>query len=65
MAVAIISINIFSFLQAKLFPILWETMCMHGVMYMYAVICTCGAIFIAIVIKETKGQNLDEVVEKS
>lgn len=61
MAVSIITLNGFGFISGKLFPILSELIHLHGVMLLYAIICAFGTIFIAMVIKETKGTNLDEI----
>lgn len=63
LAVSIVSLNLFSFLSSKLFPILSESIQLHGVMLLYAAICGLGTIFVVVVIKETKGKSLDDVEE--
>lgn len=40
---------------------LCETINLYGVMLMYAIVCAFGTIFVSLVIKETKGESLDNV----
>lgn len=61
LAVSIISLNGFAALSANLFPILTEQIHLYGCMSMYAVCCAFGTIFVAMVIKETKGTSLHTI----
>lgn len=57
--------NVFSFCSSKFFPILAETIQLHGVILMYAIISGIGTVFVAVMIKETKGKSLDDIVDKA
>lgn len=65
LAVSIIALNGFASLSANLFPILSETIHLYGCMTMYAVCSAFGIIFVAIVIKETKGKSLHTIDKES
>lgn len=48
----------------KIFPFMLATMELHGCMWFFGGIVTFGLLFTLIVVKETKGKNLD-VLEES
>ena len=50
-----------SFIALKLFPILLEIVALHGCMIILAIGCIVGSLFIALAMKETAGQSLDDV----
>lgn len=60
-ALCVVTINMFAFISTKTFPILSESMQLHGCIGMYAIICALATLFITIAIDETKGKNLDSI----
>lgn len=61
LAISIITLNGFASLSTNLFPILSETIYLYGCMTMYAICSAFGVIFVAMVIKETRGKSLHTV----
>lgn len=59
--VASFSVYTAAFLATKLFPILTESINLHGSMSIFGIICAFGTIFVIIFVKETSGINLDTI----
>lgn len=49
------------FIFSKSFPILLETIGLHGCLAIFGVCCMVGILFVTAILKETKGQSLDDV----
>ena len=49
------------FILVLTFPVLAKNLGTHGPFYLYAGICVVGFIFVAMRVKETKGQTLEEL----
>lgn len=64
LAISVITLNLFASISTNLFPILSETIHLYGCMMMYAIFSALGIIFVAAVIKETKGKSLDTIDNK-
>lgn len=47
-----------AFITLKVFPILLVSIQLYGCMWIFAIICFAGAIFILLIVPETKGKNL-------
>lgn len=60
-AIVIFASNLTCFVFLKLFPPLLKSIRLYGCMSICAILCIVGTIFIAIVLKETSGQCLDNV----
>lgn len=56
-----ISLNVFSFLISKLFPIWCEIIGLYGCLVIMAAISTIGIVFVIFVMEETKGRDLDSM----
>lgn len=56
-----VSVNAFSFITAKSFPILAEIIHMYGCMMIFATFCLIGIFFVIFVMDETKGKSLDAI----
>lgn len=52
-------INLIAFFWGKSFPLLLELINLHGVLFLLAGNCGLGLLFIAFVVKETKGAAID------
>lgn len=61
MATVAFTTNLTLFVFVKLFPILMEVIDLYGCMLIYGSLCVMAVIFVAIVLKDTTGQNLDDV----
>lgn len=61
LAFSIVSINMAIFVSSKVFPILMEALNLYGIMSLHAVVCAFGTVFVAIMLEETNGRNLDEI----
>lgn len=61
LTVASATINIFSFLVVKYFPLLIDVISMYGCMSIFAINCAIGAIFIISCTEETMGKNLNAI----
>lgn len=61
MAVICFSDNCVSFVSLKAYPILLESLDLHGCLIIYGTGCIFGAIFVLMVLKETRGKPLDDV----
>lgn len=59
LTVASATINIFSFLIVKYFPLLTDVISMYGCMSIFAINCAIGAIFIMSCTEETMGKKLN------
>lgn len=60
-AIIIFASNLTCFVYLKLFPPLLESIRLYGCMSICGILCVLGSIFIAIVLKETSGESLDNV----
>lgn len=60
------SLNLISFGCVKMYPIMLESLDLHGCLATYGIGCIVGFIFVLFVLNETKGKSLDDVgvVEK-
>lgn len=54
---------IFAFLNIKFLPHLTDAISFHGAMFLYAAICFIGAVFVLIVLPETKGLSHNEIMK--
>lgn len=61
MACVTFTCNLTLFVFLKLFPILLEIIDLYGCMAIHGFLCIVATIFVAFVLKETTGQNLDDV----
>lgn len=61
MGTVVFTNNIASFISVKMFPILLDTLDLHGSLLIYAVFSIVGAFFVLFVMEETSGQSLDDV----
>lgn len=61
MTAVVFTSNLILFAFVKILPFLLNKIDVHGCMIMHAVLSVFGIIFIAIVLKETKGKSLDNV----
>lgn len=50
-----------SFVSLKAYPILLESLDLHGCLIIYGIGCIFGAIFVLMVLKETRGKPLDDM----
>lgn len=53
----------FAFIMLKFLPLLSETFGMHGIMFIFAGCSLSGAIFVIIVLPETKGKSYEEIMQ--
>lgn len=58
-------LNVFTFILAKIFPMLSKTITLKGCILFFSVSCIIGAIFMIVYIKETKGKDLNTVANKN
>lgn len=56
--------NLFSFVFAGTFPILVEYIQLHGYMFILAIMCAFGVLFIVFYMDETKGKTIDLLREE-
>lgn len=49
------------FVFMKFFPILLEIIDLHGCLIIFGICCLIGSSFMALVLKETSGQSLDDI----
>lgn len=52
-----------TFVIVKFFPLLNELLGSYGSMYLFAVICLLGEIFIALYVPETKGKSYEQIMD--
>lgn len=55
------SLSLANFISLKIFPILLESIDLHGCLMVYGVGCIIGCLFVLLCLKETSGQSLDDV----
>lgn len=55
-----ITLNLFSFLLYKIYPPLQEIIGLQACMLIFGISCTLGIIYVAILVEETKGKELNE-----
>lgn len=53
---------VFAFIMIKCFPLLTATFGMHGCMFLFAGFSVAGALFVIIVLPETKGKSFEEIM---
>lgn len=53
----------FTFLMLKYLPTLTEVLGMHGSMFLFAGVCLVSALFIVLVMPETKGKSYEQIME--
>lgn len=61
MALICFSDNCVSFVSLKLYPILLDSIGISNSLTIYGIGCIFGAIFVIMVLKETRGKSLDDV----
>lgn len=61
MAIIYAAFNLFQFASLKTYPILLESIDLHGCLMVYAFGCLIGFVFVLFVLKETSGQSLDAI----
>lgn len=61
MSMICVAINLSAFVVVKLFPLLLETVDLHGCMFILGSGCIFGFFFVLFVMKETSGQSLDNI----
>lgn len=54
---------IFAFINIKFLPLITTAITFHGAMFLYAAICLIGAVFILLIMPETKGKNHEEIMK--
>lgn len=54
---------IFGFVIAKFFPIVTELTGLHGSIFIFAIFCAFGAVFVIILLPETKGKSYEQIME--
>lgn len=57
------SLWVFAFVMIKCFPLLSATFGMHGCMFLFAGCSFAGALFVIIVLPETKGKSFEEIMQ--
>lgn len=58
-SLCVTSISMVSFVILKSFPLVAEALGLHGCMWIFAGVCVAGAIFIGLVVEETRGKELN------
>lgn len=58
----IMLMSIFSFVILKGFPLLNDLLGMHGTMFLFAGVCIPSALFIIIMLPETKGKTYEQIM---
>lgn len=61
-AICLVTLSIISFAVLKFFPILNEMIEFYGCMWLFALVCFLGSVFLFFLLPETKGKILDEPV---
>lgn len=61
MTIVVFEANLMLFGILKMFPLLLNTIDVHGCMIMFAILSMLGIIFVVTVLKETNGKSLDDV----
>lgn len=59
MAIISVVLSLTGFISVKTFPILMEIVGLHGCLAIYGSGCIAGVIFVIVVLKETRGQSID------
>lgn len=59
-----IVLNLLSFLLYKIYPLLQEMIGLQACLMIFGVSCTFGIIYVAILVEETKGKELNEVIDE-
>lgn len=62
-AISMAFLSAIAFFMVKFFPMLSDALGMHGSMFLFATFSMTGAIFIMIVMPETKGKSFDEIMK--
>lgn len=57
------TLYVYGFVLMKSFPILTATIGLDGTLFLFSGICLSGAIFVIIVMPETKGRSFDEIMK--
>lgn len=52
----------YAFIMIKCFPLASEALGMHGCMFMFAGCAFTGAMFVILVLPETKGKSFDDIM---
>lgn len=61
MAIVSGSFSIVNFSCIKIYPILLESVDLHGCLSIFAAGCIIGFLFVLFIVEETNGQSLDDV----
>lgn len=61
MTIVVFEANLMLFGILKMFPLLLNTIDVHGCMIMFTILSILGIIFVVTVLKETNGKSLDDV----
>lgn len=64
MTVCVSSLSVFAFIMTRVFPYMLDWIGLYGCMFAFAVVSSSAFVFTIIVIKETKGINLDQVAKE-
>lgn len=57
----VVCMNITAFTTLKLFPELAKMISVHGCMLVFAGSCIIGTVFVVLVVKETKGKDMNQI----
>lgn len=63
MAIICSLLSVVAFVSVKMYPILLESVDLHGCLSIYGAGCILGFIFVLFVLDETTGKSLDQVVD--
>lgn len=55
------TMSFFVFISTKMYPLLLQSLDLHGCLSIYGCGCIIGFIFVLLVVKETSGTSLDDV----
>lgn len=59
--VCVCLVSLFAFIMLRFFPVMLATFGLHGCMWFFTCVSVSGFVFTLLVVKETKGMNLDQV----
>lgn len=51
-----------TFIMVKLLPFITDSLGLHGAMFLFAVVCVLGAIFVLMYLPETKGKSYEQIM---
>lgn len=57
------TVSIFAFIMLKVFPLLLAAISLYACLAMFAAVSVFGVVFTMLTVPETKGKNLDTLIE--